>query len=108
MGAVICLLYAENIHRDMDYLTTHVERKYICFANANPDTFTSFFRFRQSDMIRILNNLRIPAYFKLDNGIWVNDQEELLVMLRFLASNEFFGINIIIMVMILMTNFLVI
>jgi predicted small secreted protein len=76
----------ENIGRDIQYLTRPIERKYLTFANAHPDSFTAFFRFPQPLMLRLMQCLRIPAYFKLDNGSVVNGQEGVLVVLKFLAT----------------------
>ncbi|KAJ1397486.1 hypothetical protein B484DRAFT_301350, partial [Ochromonadaceae sp. CCMP2298] len=45
-----------------------------------------FFRFPQPLMLRLMRSLRIPPYFKLDNGSVVNGQEGMLVMLKFLAA----------------------
>ncbi|KAJ1428280.1 hypothetical protein B484DRAFT_301948, partial [Ochromonadaceae sp. CCMP2298] len=57
-----------------------------------------FFIFRLEDMIRLMHCLRIPAYFRLDNGSVVNGQEGMMVMLRLLAYplrlidiEDFFG-----------------
>jgi hypothetical protein len=80
-------------------LTEPVERKYLRFGSAClADNFTSNFRFRQEHMIRLARCLRIPPELKLDNGAWVNGQEGLLILLRFLAYptrlldlEQFFG-----------------
>jgi hypothetical protein len=84
--ALAAAITMENIGRDIQYLTQPIERKYLTFANAHPDSFTAFFRFPQPLMLRLMRSLRIPPYFKLDNGSVVNGQEGMLVMLKFLAA----------------------
>ncbi len=66
-------------------MTVPIEHKYLSFENANPDTFTTFYRFHQDEMPRLLRTLAIPTEFRLDNGSWVNGQEALMVTLRLLA-----------------------
>jgi hypothetical protein len=96
--AMLAAVKVEEIGRDIDYLSRPVERRYLTFATANPNSFTAFFRFRLEDMPRLMRCLRIPAYFKLDNGSVVNWQEGMMVMLRLLAYplryvdiEDFFG-----------------
>ena len=67
--ALINGVIIEDIQRDRRSLTVPVERKYLTFQNANPDTFTTFYRFHQDEMPRLLPSLAIPARFRLDNGI---------------------------------------
>ena len=83
--ALVNGLIIEDIQRDRNSLTAPIERKYLNFENANPDTFRTFYRFHQDEMPRLLRSLAIPAEFRLDNGSWVNGQEALMVMLRLLA-----------------------
>jgi len=84
--ALINGVIIEDIQRDRRSLTVPVERKYLTFQNANPDTFTTFYRFHQRDMPRLLRSLAIPAEFRLDNGSWVNGQEALMVMLALMLK----------------------
>ena len=65
-------LIIEDIQRDCNSLTVLVERKYLNFENANPDTFTTFYRFHQHEMPRLLRSFAILAEFRLDKGSWVN------------------------------------
>ena len=83
--ALVNGLIIEDIQRDRNSLTAPIERKYLNFENANPDTFRTFYRFHQDEMPRLLRSLAIPAEFRLDNGSWVNGQEALMAMLRLLA-----------------------
>ena len=84
--ALINGVIIEDIQRDRRSLTVPVERKYLTFQNANPDTFTTFYRFHQHEMPRLLRSLAIPAEFRLDNGSWVNGQEALMVMLALMLK----------------------
>jgi len=84
--ALINGVIIEDIQRNRRSLTVPVERKYLTFQNANPDTFTTFYRFHQHEMPRLLRSLAIPAEFRLDNGSWVNGQEALMVMLALMLK----------------------
>jgi nuclease HARBI1 len=61
----------------------------------------NFYRFRKSDLYHLLQALRFPSIFVLDNGCVVNGEEALLIMLyrlaypcRLIAMQEVFGIEI--------------
>lgn len=76
----------EDIQRDIRCITQPFERRYLNFLSPEiADSFTINFRFRREHIHCLAKCLRVPTEFKLDNGSWVNGQEGLLVMLRFLA-----------------------
>jgi hypothetical protein len=80
----LILIFVEDIIRDFRCINDPIERKYLRFdIQCLESCFTIDFRFRQELMIRLMYCLRIPAYFELDNGGYVNGQEEVLIEVRF-------------------------
>lgn len=78
--------HVEDIQRDIRCITTPIERVYLRIDDIHlNDVFTINFRFKKENMIRLLQCLRIPPEFKLDNGSWVNGQEGLLIFLKLFA-----------------------
>jgi hypothetical protein len=77
---------AMRIGRDLEHIHEPIERRYLRFHTQGiQESFTQMFRFKVEHMPRLMQCLRIPAEFKLDNGSWVNGEEALMVMLRFMA-----------------------
>jgi hypothetical protein len=80
------IIYAEKIdtiQRDIEFIIQPIERRYLRFDdNRLADCFTSNFRFKQDQLHRLIICLRIPEFFELDNGCYVNGQEGLLVFLK--------------------------
>jgi hypothetical protein len=89
----------EDIRKESYYISEPIERKFLRFISPSlQENFTIYFRFKMEEMPLLMNSLNIPAEFKLSNGSWVNGQEGLLVLLKFLASptrqvdeEDFFG-----------------
>ena len=77
---------AQGVARDIQILHEPIERRYLRFHSPEiQSSFSQMFRFHRDHMQRLLQCLRIPAEFKLDNGSWVNGDEGLLILLRFMA-----------------------
>jgi hypothetical protein len=85
--AAVCAMM--DLLKDVRVISVPLERQFIRFDSEEIQTnFREFFRFEKKDMLELLQCLGVEAHFRLDNGVWVNSQESLLVTLRMLASSQ--------------------
>jgi hypothetical protein len=83
--ALICFYQKYPIERQILYTPpTQPEEKYLRFFNTEPSNCPIDYRFRLDQLPRLLRCLRITS-FVMDNGVWVNPQEALLILLHRLA-----------------------
>ncbi len=75
----------DDIYRDTRFISEPIERMFLRFDTQSPNTFTINYRFRKEHILRLAGCLRIPPEFCLENGVWVNGQEALLITLRKLS-----------------------
>jgi hypothetical protein len=88
---VMCMFAAEveQIQQIPVIVMDKVERRYLRYLDASlKDEFTINFRFRRDHFPSVLRCLRIPVYFKLDNGSICNGEEGLLIFLKIFSFPE--------------------
>jgi hypothetical protein len=89
MMSCILYCYSKDLLKDVRVISVPLERQFLRFDSQEIQTnFREFFRFEKKDMLELLQCFGFEAHFLLDNGVFVNSQEGLLVTLRMLASSQ--------------------
>lgn len=83
--ALVMALLLIDMGRKIENMVEPVERRFLRFVTQNADMFTFNFRFKQEFMDRLLACLMLPPNIVLNNGIWINSQEALLITLHLLS-----------------------
>lgn len=84
--ALYCLAEVEQINTLVEGVILPIEQRIVLFATQNEGLFPIFHRFKLGSMRRLAHCLRLPAWFKLANGSWVQGEHALIIFLRLFAT----------------------
>jgi hypothetical protein len=83
--ALLFIEQLRGIQTEITFIRDPIERRYLRFVSLRPETAKSHFRFTIPHLRVLLRCFGFPGEVQLDNGSWVNSQEGLMVMLKFVA-----------------------